>query len=455
MTGRQASPDSHYSPPGQARGRVRVPGSKSITHRSFILAAQATAPTTVRGALLGADTGATLRCLMDLGADVRIQDRAAGIVAFHPAPLHAPAGPLDCMNAGTALRLLAGLVARLPAATILIGDESLSSRPSEPLLEALRHAGAAVDAAPGGRPPLRIQGPIRPGSYVLPGASSSQYGSSLLLTLPFLLGDSELALEAPVHSAPYLDVTVQAATAFGIQISSRPSPGGGRHYDIPGGQAARPPASGVVEIEGDWSTAAFPLVAGAITGGKIEVAGATRASGQGDKAILAHLQQFGSAIQWDDDGTAVTLSPRHHDSDATLVSPGTIDVAATPDAFPALCVLAAVANGTTTFSGGGQLRVKESDRIVAMAQGLKMCGVNCEERPDGLVVHGVGGPVPGTGIDGPVVQAHHDHRIHMAFAILGLASQRGVSVDGAASVAVSYPNFHEDLRRLTGQEQPT
>lgn len=403
-----------------ASGILRMPGSKSQTHRAFLLGAQSTVPCTVTDPLRGADTDATLGCLHRLGHRFGIEDRA---VAFLPSEPSAPMEPLDCRNAGTALRLLLGTAARHPFPSVLDGDASLRGRPNGPLIAALRAMGATIRGDD--RAPLTVQGPLRPGSVRLPASASSQYASSLLLSLPMLDGPSTLIMERPVASRPYLDLTLDMARAFGLRIDTEEDT-----FHIHGGDR---PRAVHVPIEGDWSTAAFPLVAAAITGGRVELQGLRKDSQQGDRAILQHLEAFGCNVRRGD--TVVVEG-------APLESPGTIDVAATPDMFPALCILAANAAGTTTFTGGHALRAKESDRIRAMADGLTACGINVTEREDGLTVQG-------GRMTGASVHAHHDHRIHMAFAVADLAAEGKVEVDGADSARVSYPGFHADLATLT------
>lgn len=415
---------THFGP-GAAEGTVRVPGSKSVTHRAYLLAAQSTVPCTVIHPLRGADTDATLGCLHRLGYRIQPEERAVRFLPADPAP---PREPLDCRNAGTALRLLAATVARFPWPTILTGDDSLRTRPNASLLDALRRLGARVEGTD--TAPFTIHGPIGPGQVRFPDGLSSQYASGLLLSLPFLPGPSTVVLDPPVSSSPYLDVTLDLATAYGLRIQE--VTGEGRAFRIPGGDR---PRRDHFLVEGDWSSAAFPLVAAAITGGRVTVQGLRSESHQGDRAILDHLAAFGATVHAGEEGITV--------EGGGLESPGTISVAQTPDLFPALAVLAAASRGTTTFTGGAALRHKESDRINAMAQGLSAMGIEVQERPDGLVVHG-------GRLRGATVHAFDDHRIHMALAVAALAADGSTEVDGAESARVSYPGFHHDLAHLTG-----
>lgn len=413
---------------GRVEGTVRAPPSKSESHRALLLAAQSDVPCRVRSPLRSADTLATLAGLRDLGARLHLQDDD---VQFLPAPLRPPREALDCANSGTTLRLLTAFACRFGQDVTLTGDESLRRRPNGPLLDALASLGARC-SSDGGKAPLTVRGPLRAGHATLPPGSSSQYASGLLLTLATLPGESTVELQAPLASAPYLDVTLAMAERFGLRIREEPHPG--RLFRLSGGDV---PRAERVAPGGDWSSAAFPLVAAAINGGKVTVQALLADSRQGDRALPDLLRSFGARV------TATADTVTCEGAGAGLASPGTVDVAATPDLFPALAVLAACSRGTTSFVGGSSLRAKESDRIAAMAAGLSRMGVAVRERPDGLDVTGAPG-----GLRGAKVASRGDHRIHMAFAVAGLAAQGTTSVDDPSSADVSYPRFHEQMRSL-------
>ncbi|HET6398166.1 MAG TPA: 3-phosphoshikimate 1-carboxyvinyltransferase [Candidatus Thermoplasmatota archaeon] len=414
--------------PGPVAGAVRAPGSKSHTHRAFLLGAQSEVPSTVTGALRAADTQATIDCLRLLGANASWDARDAGVVRFQPARLRPTPHLLDCRNSGTTLRLLAATVARFGARSILDGDQSLRARPNGPLLDALHALGARTESR-AGCAPLAVQGPLRPGEASLPPATSSQFASGLLLSLPFLEAPSVVRLAHPLSSAPYLDLTLHIARQAGLRIAQRDGPGG-RSYAVAGGDSVRLPHAAV---EGDWSSAAFALCAAAATGGAVRVDGLEGASMQGDKAVAQVLRAFGAHVEVTAGHATCRGGP--------LESPGEVDVRHTPDLFPALAVVAAVARGTTTFTGGASLRRKESDRIGAMAEALARMGADVQQLEDGLRVRG-------GSLRGAAVASRGDHRIHMALCVAGLAASSATTVDGAASTAVSYPGFHDDLRRL-------
>lgn len=409
--------------PGRVDGTVRMPGSKSETHRAFLLAAQSDVPCLVAAPLRSEDTNATLACLHALGARVHL-DGDTEDVQFLPAPLRPPREALDCRNSGTTLRLLTATAARFGAPVTLTGDGSLRGRPNGALLSALTALGAAC-AADGGKAPLTVRGPLRAGDASLPERTSSQFASALLLALSGVPGASTVTLAAPVASSPYLDVTLRQAAAFGLRIDEEPHPG--RRFHVTGAQMPHAPSH---RVHGDWSAAAFPLVAAAVTGGKVRIEGLAPDSPQGDRAVTDIVRSFGANVQAS--ATAVEAEG------GALASPGDVDVSATPDLFPALAVLAACSRGRTTFTGGAALRHKESDRIAAMADGLRRMGVACSERPDGLVVDG-------GRLHGATVASRGDHRIHMAFAVAGLAAQGTTVVDDPACAAVSWPGFHAAL----------
>lgn len=410
--------------PSPVAGTLQAVPSKSVTHRAFLLGAQCVEPSTIVNPLLADDTRAMLAALVALGARAHLDPDRPEVIQFLPASLRPPAGALDCRNAGTALRLLAATAARLPVPVTLTGDASLRARPNAALLDALRGLGATCTSQDG-QAPLTVKGPLRPGPVRLDAAGSSQYASALLLSLPFLAGPSRIQFTTPPASHPYLAVTQQVAAAFGILLQEEP---GG--WSIPG--QAQPRCTSF-PVEGDWSTAAFPLAAAAVTGGRVRLRGLDPASRQGDRAIVQHLNAFGADARATGDGIEATGKGLH--------SPGTIDVGPTPDLFPVLAVLAAFAQGTTTFTGGGALRNKESDRIAAMADGLQRMGIAARPTPDGLVV-------PGGRPQGATLTSRDDHRIHMAFAVAALGATGPSRIDGAAAAAVSYPGFHEDFVAL-------
>jgi len=405
---------------------LTVPSSKSGTHRAFLLGALSSVPCRVRRPLWGADCRSTLSVLQALGARAEVQGDS---VVFQPVDALQPTPvPLDCGNSGTTLRLMSGQVARLSEPVTLTGDDSLQSRPNQPLLDALEALQATTHSQEG-RAPLTIRGPLQAGTVSLPPRVSSQYASALLLALCLVPGDSTLHMAAPVASRPYLEITRQVAAAFGLRWSVHETPAGLR-FQIPGNQQ---PAASDVAVAGDWSGAAFPLVAAVLAGVPVRLIGLRPDDPQGDRAVVDILRRFGQELVWD--GPVLALNPR------PPVSPGTVDLGPTPDLFPVLVALAAATPGHTSFVGAPSLRHKESDRIAAMATALAALGVSCTERPDGLDVHG--GPLRAA-----QVQSLHDHRIYMALRVLTLVCP-AIEVDGRGCEAVSYPHFEAHLSTIS------
>lgn len=404
---------------------LQIPPSKSITHRALVLGAMAPG-TQLHNPLLGGDGRSTLDALTALGARTEWSQHT---LRFTQAWTHAHAGvTLDCGNSGTTLRLLCGQVARTPNRVTLTGDRSLQGRPNQELLQALTQLGASVHA-PEGRAPVQISGPVEAGRVHLSGAVSSQYASSLLLTLPFLKGDSVIEVSGPIASRPYLALTTSIAAAFGVRWTEE-SNGDDLTFRVPGGQVPHPTE---LTIEGDWSSAAFPLVAAAVHHVPLCLTGLNPHSTQGDRHVVEVLTAFGVDLRWEEDSLMLTPQPLH--------SPGHIHLEDTPDLFPALCALAAVTPGETRITSTEGLRVKESDRISGMADALRAMGVPVTEERRGLTV--TGGP-----LSAGDVATQGDHRIHMAVAAVAGTSPATIEIDHPESAAVSYPEFHHHLDEI-------
>lgn len=406
---------------GAAEGKVTAPPSKSYTHRALMMAFLA-GKSRVQHPLWGADTLATRSCLRTLGATLE----GEATVRVQRGELAPPADVLNVENSGTTLRLLSGLCALLDGGSVLTGDASIRGRPMQPLLDALQELGAkASSTRRNGKAPIVIEGPMRGGVCKLPGDVSSQFLSSLLLACPLADKDTRVTLTSELKSRPYVEVTVAMLKHFGVRVASSQD-----QFDAPGGQAYTPRD---FRVPGDYSSAAFPLVAGAITGGDVTVAGLAPEWPQGDRAIVGFLQAMGADVR-EQGSTARVRGGALHGA--------TLDLGDTPDLFPILCIAGANAQGTTTLLGAPQLRFKESDRIKAMAAGLKRMGAKVKERPDGLVIEG------GRPLKGAAVATHEDHRILMAFAVAALRAKGPVTLDEHGSFAVSYPTFLEDFRSL-------
>jgi 3-phosphoshikimate 1-carboxyvinyltransferase len=409
--------------PGSVRGRVAAPPSKSYTHRALLLGLLAEGTTRVRNPLMSEDPRATLAGVEALGARVERGD-VVGITS--DGVVRTPESVVDCLNSGTTLRLLSAIAALAPGATVLTGDASLRKRPMKPLLDALQSLGVRAESTrENGCAPVVVRGPLRGGTARLPGDVSSQFVSALLLAGARSPDGVTVRVEGDLKSEPYVDITREMIADFGGAIERTPD-----GFRAPGGQRLR---ARDYRVPGDYSTAAFPLCAGALAG-EVTVENLPDRTAQGDKAIVEHLRAFGAKVSAQARTVTVGAAPLRGIS---------IDLSDTPDLFPVLCAVAAHAQGETVLSGAKHLRFKESDRIRAMVTNLRRMGVDCEEREDGAIVRG-GGRVKGA--RGLVTEG--DHRILMALAVCALRAEGPIELDEAEAHAVSYPSFVDDFRAL-------
>ena len=425
---------------GALTGTAAVPGDKSISHRALMFGALAVGETVIDGLLEGEDVQATAAALRAMGAAiVREQSGRWRVHGVGVGALLQPATALDMGNSGTSTRLLMGLVASHPVTATFVGDASLSGRPMGRVTEPLSLMGASFAAAPGGRLPLTMTGrcPAVPLRYVLP-VASAQVKSAVLLA-----GLNTPGRTVVVEAHATRDHSERMLRGFGADITVEESPAG-RAIGVMGEAELRPQR---IVVPGDISSAAFLVVAALIVPGS-----RVRLTGVGVNptrdGLLRVLALMGASIERVDARAVggepvadlvVTASALRGIDVPPEVAPSMIDE------YPVLFVAAALAAGTTTMRGLAELRVKESDRIAAMAAGLTACGVAVEELPDGLVVHGTGGDaVPG----GATVAARLDHRIAMSFAVLGLHADRPVTVDDTRPIATSFPGFVALLRDL-------
>jgi len=426
---------------GSLAGRICVPGDKSISHRALILGALSVGETTVDGLLEAEDVLATADALRAMGADiVRDDDGRWHIYGVGIGGLQTPAGPLDLGNSGTGVRLLMGVVASHPITVKFTGDASLTARPMGRVLKPLLEIGAVYQADSGERLPLTLQGAVDPLpiAYRLP-VASAQVKSAVLLAGLNIAGRTSV-----IEFKPTRDHTERMLAGFGAEVERRQEPGGGIRISVTGHPELKPQA---LRVPADPSSAAFPMVAALITpGSDITLEGVminpTR------NGLIETLREMGGDIEQvgaQTVGGETIADLRVRASDLHGITVPAERAPAMIDEYPVLAAAAACAAGSTRMNGLGELRVKESDRLDAIAAGLTACGVACQTEGDDLIVHG--GPVPG---GGPVA-THLDHRIAMAFLTLGLASQNGVAIDDAAMIATSFPSF-VDLMRGAGAD---
>lgn len=404
---------------GKAEGTVTSPPSKSHTHRAFFLGAMADGESVIRNPLMSADPVTTLNACRAMGAHVSIGD----CVRIKGGNLHAPANMIDAENSGTTMRILAGILSMFGTECKITGDETLLKRPMGPLLDALRRAGV-VCTSDNGRPPVSVRGPNKGGKITVDGSKSSQFVTSLLLVAPMLEKDSEITVEGRIVSEPYLDVTASMMRKFGAKIESRENV-----YTVRGGTGYKPAE---YSVPADFSSAAFPLVAGAL-GGSVTVTDLDLTDPQGDRRIVDILKKCGADVRME--GGNITVGK-------SILKPLELDMGSTPDLFPAVAVLLSAAEGRSKMFGAPHLRLKESDRIESTVRMLNDLGVRAEETEDGCVIYGR------RIIPGGTVNNRLDHRIMMSAAIASFGSESPVVMDNAECHSISYPGFIDDMKKL-------
>ena len=413
-------------------GEIVVPGDKSVSHRAVMLGAIADGVTRIEGFLEGEDTRATAAIFARLG--VRIEAPSDGVRIVHGAGLHGlqvPDGPLDCGNAGTAMRLLAGLLSGQDFDSTLVGDESLSKRPMRRVIDPLSAMGAVIESNDG-RAPLRIRGgqPLHGIEYALP-VASAQIKSALLLAGLYAQGETHVREPHPTR-----DYSERMLAAFGASCAFVP------------GEAALlggfPLQARDVSVPADFSSAAFFIVAASIVPGSELV---LRKVGMNPRrtGLLHVLRAMGADIVEEGAGEQggeplADLRVRH--APLRGIEVPVEHVPDMIDEFPALFIAAACAEGATVVRGAAELRVKESDRIATMATGLRALGIAVDETADGATIHG------GT-LHGGEVESHGDHRIAMSFCIAAQRAAGEVVVHDVANVATSFPGF-DTLARSVG-----
>jgi 3-phosphoshikimate 1-carboxyvinyltransferase len=416
-----------------AAGQVKVPGDKSISHRYALLAGLADGESRISGYSPGADCAATLGCLRALGVTIRPTPDGLAIEGRGVRGLRAPDGPLDAANSGTTLRLLAGIVAAHPFQTVIGGDASLCRRPMRRIIEPLVRMGAGIAAADG-RAPLTIDGADLHGIAHRPDVPSAQVKSGVLLA-----GLHARGLTSITEPAPTRDHTERALHAFGVHVDRLPD----GTIAIEGGQRLAPRN---VLVPGDISGATFWAVLAAGTpGAAIEIDNVGLNPSR--TGIIDVLRRAGADIEASVDeetsGEPVgRLRVAFGEPRSFSVEPA--EVPGVIDEIPALAALAAMmpAGHSFTVRGAAELRVKESDRIAALARGFRALGAAVDEFDDGFRIESR--PLPGG-----LADAAHDHRLAMSFALAATRASAPSTITGAASVDVSYPGFFGELERLT------
>lgn len=419
------------TPIKKLEGEVTLPGSKSLSNRALLLSALASGDTLVSNLLQSDDVARMLTALEQLGVQIEFTDETTCRVVGNGGLFATPANTEFFLgNAGTAIRPLASVLAMIPGTVTVDGDQYMRERPIEHLVDALRQLGAGIEYLSNpGYPPLRIEGGnTRGGSLSIRGDISSQYLTALLMSTPMLAEDTSITVVGEQVSKPYLDITLDTMARFGVTASHTDH----QSFHIPGNQQYKSPGSFLVE--GDASSASY-FFAGAAIGGSIKVNGLGRDSIQGDVAFLDVIEQMGAIVNRYDQCIEVREAP--HGLKAVDV-----DLNHIPDAAMTIASLALFATGTTTIRNIYNWRVKETDRMTAMANELRKLGATVETGEDYIVI------TPPAQLNRAEIDTYGDHRIAMAFSLAGFG-EADIVINDPACTRKTFPDYFQTLESVS------
>ncbi|MDR1774513.1 MAG: 3-phosphoshikimate 1-carboxyvinyltransferase [Clostridioides sp.] len=464
----------------ELNGTVKIIPSKSDAHRLMIAAALSDKPTKIILDGWSKDIEATKNCLESLGCKIKCEEYGFEVIPIEDIILNSNFVlnddnnlvldddddnnnlvldcvdnnnlVLDCVESGSTLRFLVPIVAALGKNVTFEGRGKLPERPIDTLVDELKKHGSLIEydfgisesyninkytsIEPRNKRflPLKISGHLTGGVYNLAGNISSQFITGLLFALPLLEEDSEIHLTTKIESQGYIDMTLKTLKDFNIEIQKTDY-----GFFIKGGQKYISPEK--IYVEGDWSGAAFWIASGAICG-DISCAGLLKDSCQGDREIINLMKRFGANVKWHDNIVRISGGNlKGIDIDASQI----------PDLVPALCVVASFSKGTTTIYNAGRLRIKESDRLDAMATNLRKLGVNVVEDQDSITIEGMATKQNNKLRDNTIIlDSYNDHRIVMSLAIASSILESDVIIEGAEAVSKSYPTFFEEFNKLGG-----
>lgn len=417
-------------PIARVDGAINLPGSKSVSNRALLLAALACGKTVLTNLLDSDDVRHMLNALSALGINYTLSaDRTRCDITGNGSPLRAP-GALELFlgNAGTAMRPLAAALCLGQNEIVLTGEPRMKERPIGHLVDALRQGGANIDyLEQENYPPLRLRGGFTGGDIEVDGSVSSQFLTALLMTAPLAPEDTIIRVKGELVSKPYIDITLNLMKTFGVEITNH-------HYQqfvVKGGQQYHSP--GRYLVEGDASSASYFLAAGAIKGGTVKVTGIGRKSMQGDIRFADVLEKMGATITWGDDFIACTRGELHAiDMDMNHI----------PDAAMTIATTALFAKGTTTLRNIYNWRVKETDRLFAMATELRKVGAEVEEGHDYIRI------TPPAKLHHADIGTYNDHRMAMCFSLVAL-SDTPVTILDPKCTAKTFPDYFEQLARMS------
>ncbi|EKK8578350.1 3-phosphoshikimate 1-carboxyvinyltransferase, partial [Salmonella enterica] len=417
-------------PIARVDGAINLPGSKSVSNRALLLAALACGKTVLTNLLDSDDVRHMLNALSALGINYTLSaDRTRCDITGNGGALRAP-GALELFlgNAGTAMRPLAAALCLGQNEIVLTGEPRMKERPIGHLVDSLRQGGANIDyLEQENYPPLRLRGGFTGGEIEVDGSVSSQFLTALLMTAPLAPEDTTIRVKGELVSKPYIDITLNLMKSFGVEIANH-------HYQqfvVKGGQQYHSP--GRYLVEGDASSASYFLAAGAIKGGTVKVTGIGRKSMQGDIRFADVLEKMGATIIWGDDFIACTRGELHAiDMDMNHI----------PDAAMTIATTALFAKGTTTLRNIYNWRVKETDRLFAMATELRKVGAEVEEGHDYIRI------TPPAKLQHADIGTYNDHRMAMCFSLVAL-SDTPVTILDPKCTAKTFPDYFEQLARMS------
>jgi len=424
------------------KGNIYAPPSKSYTHRAVICASLSDGISEIKNPLNSADCLSSVHGARMLGSYINTEDENKWIVDGNNNSPKTPDNIIDIGNSGTTLRILTGISSQIPKGyAVLTGDESIRKRPMQPLLDALKQLGIeAFSSKMDGTAPIIVKsGEIKNNTVKIRGDMSSQFITSLMMTLPFAKEDSKIILTTPLKSAPYLDITIDVLSKFGITVkpleeeneNKNKKNKNERGFFIEGNQKYKPCN---YTVEGDYSSASYLIATGVLLNSELTINNLFKDSKQGDKEIINIVKEMGADIEVKNDKVIINGPHKLKGID--------VDVKNIPDLVPTIAVLGCFAEGKTTIYNGEHVRLKECDRLNACAKELTKMGAKITEKPDGLVIEGVGK------LKGAELETYHDHRLVMAFTIAGMMAEGKTIIKGEDAVKISFPNFVEVMKSI-------
>ena len=409
-------------------GQIVCPSNKSYTHRAIFLASLVGKNSVVENALFSADTDATIETCKKFGAEIEIKD--SRIIVKNPIKIGTKVSEINTGNSGTTIRIASGIASLFSDEIVLTGDSSLQKRPMQSLLDALSSIGAQCDSTDG-KPPIKIKGKIIGGDVKIPGNFSSQFISSLLISAPLTEKGINLTIEGNLVSKPYLDATIATMRKFGVSVQTLIPY---KRYNI--SPQIYKKATFTVPI--DFSSLALLLSATVLNGEEITIKGNLGDLPQGDEVFIDILEQLGVNVTIDDD--EIKIEP------PKKLKGGKFDLSNSPDLLPPLAILALNSSTPIEIFNVKHARLKETDRIAIMARELVKLGIKIQEKEDGLILES------SKKISGVELNSEEDHRLFMAFCIVGMYVGN-CTVTDPESVKVSYPNFIDEMTRLGAKIQ--